>query len=80
MQIPAIKKLVESYTVEQLEAAEAALIDEQQPAIEIGGDDDGEQLTHVMAAIWILEKIENDQIPFGKAMREYTAKVRESIS
>ena len=63
-----------------MEEAEAAILDEQEPTIEIEGEDDGEQLTHVMAAIWIIEKMEKDQIPFGKAMRDYTAKVRESIN
>jgi len=80
MQVPVIKKLVEIHSVEDLEEAEAAILDEQAPTIEIVGEDDGEQLTHVMAAIWIIEKMEKDQIPFGKAMREYTAKVRESIN
>ena len=80
MQVPVIKKLVEIHTVEDLEEAEAAILDEQVPTIEIEGEDDGEQLTHVMAAIWIIEKMEKDQIPFGKAMRDYTAKVRESIN
>ena len=80
MQVPVIKKLVENYSVEVLEEAEAAIIDEETPAIEVEGEDDGEQLTHVMAAVWIIEKMENDDIPFGKAMREYTAKVRESIN
>ncbi|MFY0652332.1 MAG: hypothetical protein JXQ96_09880 [Cyclobacteriaceae bacterium] len=80
MQIPVIKKLVEAYSVEQLEDAEAAILEEQAPGIEVEGEDDGEQLTHVMAAVWIMEKMENDQIPFPKAMRAYTAKVRESIN
>tara|TARA_R110000868_G_scaffold189463_1_gene432435 strand:- start:241 stop:483 length:243 start_codon:yes stop_codon:yes gene_type:complete len=80
MQVPVIKKLVEIHAVEDLEEAEAAILDEQEPTIEIEGEDDGEQLTHVMAAIWIIEKMEKDQIPFGKAMRDYTAKVRESIN
>jgi hypothetical protein len=80
MQVPVIKKLVETYSVEVLEGAEEAILEELQPEIKIEGEDDGEQLTHVMAAIWTLEKMENDQIPFGKAMREYTAKVRESIN
>ncbi|MEQ9286459.1 MAG: hypothetical protein RIG77_06100 [Cyclobacteriaceae bacterium] len=80
MQVPVIKKLVETYSVEALEAAEEAILEEKSPEINIEGDDDGEQLTHVMAAIWIIETMEKDQIPFGKAMREYTAKVRQSIS
>lgn len=80
MQVPVIKKLVETYSIEELEEAEEAIVEELKPEIEIEGEDDGEQLTHVMAAVWIMEKMENDQVPFGKAMREYTAKVRESIN
>ena len=80
MQVPVIKKLVETYSIEELEEAEEAIVEELKPKIEIEGEDDGEQLTHVMAAVWIMEKMENDQVPFGKAMREYTAKVRESIN
>ncbi|MFT7161223.1 MAG: hypothetical protein ACI9GZ_002403, partial [Bacteroidia bacterium] len=68
MQVPVIKKLVETYSIEVLEGAEEAILEELQPEIKIEGEDDGEQLTHAMAAIWILEKMENDQIPFGKAM------------
>ena len=37
MKIPAIKKLVENNTLEELMAAEAAIVDEQQPAIAVEG-------------------------------------------
>jgi hypothetical protein len=80
MQVPVIKKLVKNYSIEDLEEAEEAIIEELKPKIKIEGKDDGEQLINVMAAIWVLEKMENDQIPFGKAMREYTTKVSESFN
>jgi hypothetical protein len=80
MKIPAIKKLVETQTLEALRAAEDALIDEQQPAFEVEGADEGEQLTHVFAAIWILNHMQDQGVEFMAALREYTKKVRVSIS
>ena len=80
MQIPVIKKLVESYSLEQLAAAEEALAEEQVPEIDIPGVDEGEQLTHAFAAIFIIQKMESEGMEFKKALREYTSKVRTSIS
>ena len=80
MKIPAIKHLVENYTLEDLIAAEAAIIEEQRPQIEVIGDDEGEQLTHVLAAVWILNHMQDEESDFKTALREYTKKVRVSIS
>lgn len=80
MKIPAIKKLVETQTIESLRNAEALLIDEQQPDFTIPGDDEGEQLTHVFAAIWILNHMHDHQSDFKTALREFTQKVRVSIN
>ncbi len=77
--MPAIKKLVENASEEELVKAEAAILEEQQPPIEVEGDDEGEQLTHVMAAIWIKKEMEKEGVPFPKALRAYTQKVRVSI-
>lgn len=80
MQIPVIKQLVENHTTEELEDAEFSLMEEKVLPFEVIGKDDGEQLTHLIAAGWILEKMEKDDIPFPKALRAYTEKVRSSIS
>ena len=80
MQIPVIKNLVETRSVEELTEAEEALMEEQPLPFEIEGEDDGEILTHIMAAVWILERMESHELPFAKALREYTQKVRNSIS
>jgi hypothetical protein len=80
MKIPAIKKLVENNTIAQLRQAEDALLEEQNPAIQIDGEDEGEQLTHVLAAIQILHTMEHEAIDFPTALRAYTQKVRVSIS
>jgi hypothetical protein len=79
MKIPAIKKLVETYAVDELKKAEDAIYNEQKPAIEIEGDDEGEQLTHVLAAIEILEQMKQGK-DFKTALRDYTQRVRKSIS
>jgi len=80
MKIPAIKKLVETYSLSELMAAEEAIVEEQQPAITVEGEDEGEQLTHVLAAVWILNYMEDNNSDFKTALREYTKKVRVSIS
>jgi hypothetical protein len=80
MKLPAIKKAVESYTVAELNAAEQALMEDQSPAIAIEGDDEGEQLTHVLAAVFIKEKMENEGLDYVSALRQYTLRVRTSIS
>ncbi len=80
MKIPVIKELVETQTVEALTAAEEAIINEETPAFEVKGQDEGEQLTHVMAAIWILNNMQDQQADFKTSLREYTKKVRVSIS
>ena len=80
MQIPVIKKLVETYSLVQLQDAEAAMMEEQKPAIEVGGNDEGECLTHVLASIYIKDKMENNGIAFNQALRDFSQRVRNSIS
>lgn len=79
MQIPVIKKLVEHYSLVQLQDAEAAMMEEQKPAIEVEGKDEGECLTHVLASIYIKEKMEQGT-PFNQALRDFSQRVRNSIS
>ncbi|MDH5599131.1 MAG: hypothetical protein OEY34_08400 [Cyclobacteriaceae bacterium] len=79
MKIPVVKKLVEEYSSIQLQEAEEAILEENAPSIEVEGEDEGEQLTHIMAAIWIQEKMKMG-VDFKIALREYTGKVRNSIS
>lgn len=80
MKIPVIKTLIEKYSKEELIQAEADIADEKIPEIEIEGDDEGEQLTHAYAAIQILESMDAKNIDFKTALREYTSRVRNSIS
>ena len=80
MKIPVIKKLVENASMEELLAAEEAIVDEQRCTLEVEGEDEGEQLTHVLAAIYIKDQMAKENTDFKTALREYTKKVRESIS
>ncbi len=80
MKIPAIKKAIETYSLQQLKEAEESLLDEQEAAINIEGEDEGEQLTHTLAAIWILNEMQHQNIDFNTALRQYTSRVRSSIS
>ena len=80
MKIPVIKKLVETFEIHQLEKAEINILEGEAPEIEVEGSDEGEQLTHVMAAIWILHEMKLRNLDFKDALREYTKKVRESIN
>lgn len=79
MQIPVIKKLVEAYSLVKLQSAEAAMMEEQKPAIEVEGKDEGECLTHVLAAIYIKEKMDQG-VAFNQALRDFSQRVRKSIS
>lgn len=80
MKLPVIKKLVENHTAAELEAAEAAIAEGETPAIEIQGEDEGEQLTHAYAALTIKQDMEQNGKDLKTALRDYTSRVRQSIS
>jgi hypothetical protein len=80
MKIPIIKQLVETYNLEQLTAAEAAIAEGEIPPIQISGEDEGEQLTHAYAAMFIRQMIDEKGMNFQTALREYTKMVREAIN
>ncbi len=79
MKIPAIRTLVENQKVENLKMAEDAIVNGNAPQIEIDGADEGEKLTHVMAAIWIMDTMAASGADFMTVLRQYSARVRESI-
>lgn len=80
MNIASIRQLVETFTKEELHTAEAALLEEQAPAIDVPGIDEGEQLTHVIAAQWVITHKDETGADTMTAIREYTKRVRQSIS
>lgn len=80
MKISAIKKLVENYDLVTLLKAEVLLIEDVPLNIEVEGEDEGEMLTHILAAIYVKEMMERDKVDFQTALRDYTGRVRESIN
>jgi len=80
MKAPAIRKIVDAYSLEQLESAEAALLDGNNLDIAVDGDDEGEQLTHITAAIWIRKRMAEASLDSGTALREFMQRVRDSIN
>lgn len=80
MKIPAIKKAVETHSLDELKQAEQALYEELPLSIEIDGDDEGEKLTHILAAIAILEDMQQNGKDFKDSLRAYTQRVRNSIN
>ncbi len=80
MKIPVIKKLVEGYDIPALQAAEEAILNETPPLIQVDGDDDGERLTHVIAALEIHRNMAESAVDMKTALRNYTQRVRKSIS
>lgn len=80
MKIPSIKKLVDQHTLAELKAAEEAILEGQKTAIEVEGEDEGEQLTHVMAAQFIRGEMEQKGLDYMSALRSYSGRVRNSIS
>lgn len=80
MQVAIIKQLAESHTTDELRAAEDAILNEKKPAIPVEGKDEGEKLTHVLAAIEIHNDMAKSNIDFRTALRNYTLRVRSSIN
>ncbi len=80
MKLAVIKKLAETQKIDELRKAENAILNEEVPAIEIEGEDEGERLTHVIAAIQILSDMETQGSDLRTALRAYTERVRNSIS
>ncbi|MES2727064.1 MAG: hypothetical protein V4643_08185 [Bacteroidota bacterium] len=80
MKLPAIKQLVENYTLDQLQLAEENMMEERPAGIEVEGDDEGEQLTHILGAIDVLERVRIENKDKSTALREFFQRVRNSIS
>ena len=80
MKIAEIKRLCQSYTPNELARAEERLLEEQNDLkIEVNGIDEGEKLTHLMAAQWCLNDVVKNNRDLKSSIRNYTQKVRKSI-
>jgi hypothetical protein len=79
MKMPEIKRLAQSYSLSELKLAEEAMYEEQAPSIEVHGDDEGEKLTHILAAQDLVQNMEKG-MTINEAIRAYSQRVRNSIS
>lgn len=70
------RRLAEVYTLEELAHAAHHLGEEQDPEIQIGGADHGEQLTHVLLAMRMRERMELSGDDLREAFRAVMAEVR----
>jgi hypothetical protein len=80
MKLPIIRKLAEQHSIAELKSAEDAILNEQQPAIVVEGDDEGERLTHVISAMAVKEDMALNGVELRIALRNYAERVRKSIS
>lgn len=80
MRIPVIKLLAENHSTPELERAETALLQEENPGIHVPGDDAGEQLTHVLAAIDVHALMREKGMSLPAALRAFSQRVRNSIA
>lgn len=79
MIVRAIRELVESASLADLRAAEQALLNGSEVSLEIEGKDASEQLTHVLAAIFIHEELLRGS-DMASAMRKFANRVRSSTT
>jgi hypothetical protein len=80
MNIAIIKSLVDQYSVSQLQSAEEALLNEAPLPISVEGKDEGEQLTHILAAIFCKQEMEKTGMNINLAVRAFSQRVRDSIN
>ncbi len=80
MKLGAIKDLVENMDLTTLRILQDDLENERQLSHPVPGEGAGEQLTHLMAAIWIREQMETKGTDLKTELRNFTARVRDSIS
>jgi hypothetical protein len=80
MKIDAIKKLVENHDLEMLQQLQNQLEEEQPLSHEVDGEDEGEKLTHLLGAIWVKEQMAANGTEFKTELRNFTSRVRGSIS
>jgi hypothetical protein len=80
MKINAIKQLVEQYNLETIQTLTNQLENGEELSKEVGGEDEGEQLTHLLGASWILEQMQENGTDMKTELRNFTARVRDSIS
>lgn len=80
MKASAIRKMIGVHDLAVLRKAENDLLEGEALEIEVVGEDEGEQLTHILAVIWIQETMEKEGLDAKEGLRAYMQRVRNSIS
>jgi len=80
MKINAIKDFVENYSVKEIISLAGQLENGEPLSHPVQGDDEGEQLTHLLGAAWIKEQMELNNSDFRTELRNFSSRVRDSIS
>ncbi|MGZ5282053.1 MAG: DUF6952 family protein [Bacteroidia bacterium] len=80
MNISAIKKLVDNHDLATLQQLQNELEEEQPLSHDVEGEDEGEKLTHLLGAIWIKEQMAANGTDYKTELRNFTSRVRGSIS
>jgi hypothetical protein len=80
MKAAVIKQLALSRSRVELETAAAAIRQGQPAGFVVAGDSAGEQLTHVLAAIVVLDYQAGQGCSVQAALRAFSQRVREAIS
>ena len=71
MEIETVKFLVETYPRIELEEAQEAILNGKAPEMEVSGYSEAEKLSQLIAAIWVLEKMNQEQVDFVTAFEAY---------
>ena len=79
MKAAAIRKIAEKYSLSELAAAAEVIAEEERDPLGIDGEDLGEKLTHVMLAMRIRDKVENEGMELRVAFRAQLGEVRDLL-
>lgn len=79
MKVRVLRDLVDNQTLAALKEAEEAIIHDYPLNIKVEGENISERLTHIIAAINILEQMNEVHIEFEKALQDYSKKIKEPI-
>jgi hypothetical protein len=80
MNVQTLRKLTETHTLEQLTEAEKALLSDLPIPFEVDGQDESQQLNHLLAAVWIKENMLYRGYNFQEALNLYSKQVRETMN
>ncbi|MDZ4839928.1 MAG: hypothetical protein SGJ04_07965 [Bacteroidota bacterium] len=80
MKLASIKIILEKYSAIEIATSIAQLDEGENSVIQIEGDDEGDLMTHLLAAEWIINEAEKNRTEIKVELRNYTARVRKSIN